>query len=79
VNEDGALDENTENRPAPAVVTDSRFTRVLPRPDIELEQMHSILERMENHEPVPDAWWAAAGLAQNLDRAGLGQVERERL
>ncbi|KAL9119734.1 MAG: hypothetical protein Q9187_003709 [Circinaria calcarea] len=43
--------------------------------DLELAQMHAILDRMERREEVPDEWWAAAGLSRNLG----GRVERERL
>ena len=43
--------------------------------DLELMQMHAIVERMERREEVPDEWWAAAGLM----RTGRLERERERL
>ena len=46
--------------------------------DLEFQQVHAILDRMDRDEPVPDEWWAAAGLSRNL--AGrFERSERERL
>ena len=46
--------------------------------DLEFRQVHAILDRMDRDEPVPDEWWAAAGLSRNL--AGrFERGERERL
>ena len=64
-------------------------TRPLPREDrqrrSDLQQMHDlrdILACLERQEPVPEEWWASAGLARNLGGSisrVQDRVERERL
>ena len=46
--------------------------------DLEYRQVHAILDRMDRDEPVPDEWWAGAGLSRNLGER-VDRTERERL
>ncbi|KAI9796909.1 MAG: hypothetical protein M1835_002750 [Candelina submexicana] len=46
--------------------------------DPELQQVHSILERLARREDIPDEWWAAAGLSRNLGRRS-DRPDREHL
>lgn len=56
------------------------FARVIRRTDqeIEYQRMHAMIERMDRQEPIPDEWWATAGLSRNVS-GRVDRSERERL
>ena len=59
---------------------DDTFERLRRRAnqEIEYQQMQTMMARMDRHEPIPDEWWATAGLSRSVS-GRVERTERERL
>ncbi|MCJ1473056.1 hypothetical protein MMC13_001705 [Lambiella insularis] len=56
------------------------FARLRRRTDqeIEYQRMQALMDRMDRQEPIPDEWWATAGLSRSVS-GRVDRTERERL